>query len=83
MMPIGGLHFVELSVVGNSWPASRPYPATLSSSLYFSVRGSKMEKITDQGKDREITYQLPPWVKQCQQLPGKIDWDSEKQTQQD
>lgn len=29
MMPVGGLHFVELSVVGNSWPASRPYPALI------------------------------------------------------
>lgn len=38
-----------------------------------------MEKITDQGKDREITYQLPPWAKQCQQLPVKRDLDGEKQ----
>lgn len=40
-----------------------------------------MEKIIDQGKDREIIYQLPARAKQCQQLPVKIHLDSEKQNE--
>lgn len=83
MMHIGCLNFVELSVVGKPWPVFRPYPATLSSSLFHRTEESKMEKIIEQGKDREITYQLPPRAKQCQQLPVKIDLDSEKQAKKD
>jgi len=41
------------------------YPAMLSSLLLNRIRGeNKMEKLIGQDKDRELTYQLPPWAKQ-------------------
>lgn len=78
MAHIWCLTFVEQSVAGTPWPASRHLP---SHALMIPIpQGSKMEKIIDQGKDRDY---LPPWAKQCQQLPVKMDLDSEKQNQKD
>lgn len=54
MAHIWCLTFVEQSVVGAPWPASRHLP---SHALMIPIpQGSKMEKIIDQGKHREITY---------------------------
>lgn len=54
MAHIWCLTFVEQSVVGTHWPASRHLP---SHALMIPIpQGSKKEKIIDQGKDRAITY---------------------------
>lgn len=79
MMHFECLNFVELSVVGEPWPPSWPYPAMLSLSLLHGVRG-KMEKLRVK---TEIIYQLPSQAKQWQQSPAKIHLGSEKQAQKD